>query len=367
MMRRSAPLQRLLIYGLSGPIIALNIWLLSVFFHYFQHPITILSISAILGFLLNYPVKLFKRARITHTQAVIVVLLVTLTLVIILGVTLVPMLIDQTIQLLNKIPDWLTTSQRNLEQVEALAIQRRLPFDLKVISTQINANIQNLVQQLASGAVGFAGTLLSGLVNLMLVVVLAFYMLLYGDRVWSGLVSLLPSNIKIPLTTSLRLNFQNFFLSQLLLGLFMVVTLTPIFLVLRVPFALLFAIFIGIAQLIPFVGATLGIGLVTILVLLQNWWLAVQVALVAILMQQIKDNLLAPKLMGDFIGLNPIWIFVAILMGFEIAGLLGTLVAVPIAGTIKGTFDTLKSSQSGDFVSPFTITYEYEFDDDDKS
>lgn len=367
MMRRSASLQSLLIYGLSGPIIALNVWLLSVLFHYFQHPITILSIAAILAFLLNYPVQFFKRARITHAQAVIVVLLVTLTLVVILGVTLVPILIDQTIQLLNKIPDWLTSSQRNLEQVEALARQRRLPIDLRVVSNQINANIQNLVQQLASGAVGFAGTLLSGLVNSVLVVVLAFYMLLYGDRVWLGLVSLLPSNIRIPLTASLRLNFQNFFLSQLLLGLFMVVTLTPIFLILKVPFALLFAIVIGIGELIPFVGATLAIGLVTILVLLQNWWLAVEVAFAAILMQQVKDNLLAPKLMGDFIGLNPIWIFVAILMGFEIAGLLGTLVAVPIAGTIKGTFDAIKSGKTGEFVPPFTITYDSDCDEDGKN
>ncbi|MBW4560709.1 MAG: AI-2E family transporter [Mojavia pulchra JT2-VF2] len=365
-MRRSAPLQRLLIYGLSGPIIALNVWLLSVLFQYFQHPITILSIATILAFLLNYPVKLFERARITHAQAVIIVLLVTLTLVVILGVTLVPMLIDQTIQLLNKIPDWLTTSQRNLEQFEALAKQRRLPLDLRVVSNQINANIQNLVQQLASGAVGVAGTLLSGLLNLVLVVVLAFYMLLYGDRVWFGLVSLLPSNIRFPLTASLRLNFQNFFLSQLLLGLFMVVTLTPIFLLLKVPFALLFAIVIGIGELIPFVGATLAIGLVTILVLLQNWWLAIQVALAAIVMQQIKDNLLAPKLLGNFIGLNPIWIFVAILMGFEIAGLLGTLVAVPIAGTIKGTFDAIKSGRSGDFVSPFTVSYESASDEENK-
>jgi predicted PurR-regulated permease PerM len=94
---------------------------------------------------------------------------------------------------------------------------------------------------------------------------------------------------------------------------------------------------------------------VTILVLLQNWWLAVQVALAAILMQQLKDNLLAPRLLGEFIGLNPIWIFVAILMGFEIAGLLGTLVAVPIAGTIKGTFDAIKSGKPDDFVST-TVT-----------
>jgi predicted PurR-regulated permease PerM len=363
-MRRSASLQRLLIYGLSGPIIALNVWLLSVFFNYFKHPITILSIAAILAFLLNYPVKLLKRARITQTQAVIIVLLITLTLFGVLGVTLVPMLIDQSIQLLEKIPDWLAASRRNLEQFEIFAKQRRLPLDLRIVTDQINANVQNILQQLASGAVGFAGTLLTGLINFMLVFVLAFYMLLYGDRVWYGLISLLPPNLRVPLTKSLQLNFQNFFFSQLLLGLFMVVSLTPIFLVMKVPFALLFAILIGISQLIPFFGATLGIGLVTLLILLQNWWLAIQVALVAIILQQIKDNLLGPKLLGDVIGLNPIWIFVAILMGFEIAGLLGTLVAVPIAGTIKGTFDAMKSSNPGDFISPFTITDDLSVDED---
>jgi predicted PurR-regulated permease PerM len=142
----------------------------------------------------------------------------------------------------------------------------------------------------------------------------------------------------------------------------MVVTLTPIFLIIKVPFALLFAILIGISELIPFIGASLGIGLVTILVLLQNWWLAVQVALVAVVMQQVKDNLLAPRLLGNFIGLNPIWIFVAILMGYEIAGLLGTLVAVPIAGTIKGTFDAIKNAKSGDFVSTVTIARDLPLD-----
>jgi len=70
-----------------------------------------------------------------------------------------------------------------------------------------------------------------------------------------------------------------------------------------------------------------------------------------VLMQQVKDNLIAPKLMGDFIGLNPIWIFVAILIGFEVAGLLGTLISVPIAGTIKGTYDAIRHGNPTDIVS----------------
>lgn len=354
-MRRSASLQTLLIYGLSGPIIALNVWLLSLLFRYFQHPITILSIAAILAFLLNYPVKLLEKVRITRTQAVIIVLIFTLALLIILGFTLVPMVIDQTIQLLNKIPDWLASSQDNLENLQMLARQKRIKLDLSLVTEQINAGVQNILQQIASGAVGFAGTLLSALLNIVLVIVLAFYMLLYGDRLWYGLINLLPSYIGIPFSKSLQLNFQNFFLSQLLLALFMVVALTPIFLFLRVPFALLFAIIIGISELIPFIGATLGIGLVTLLVFLQTWWLAFPVAMVAIIMQQIKDNILSPKLLGNFIGLNPLWIFIAILMGFEIAGLLGTLVAVPIAGTIKGTFDAIKNNKNGNSVYSYAV------------
>ena len=74
----------------------------------------------------------------------------------------------------------------------------------------------------------------------------------------------------------------------------------------------------------------------------QNWWLAVQVAIAAVFMQQIKDNVLAPRLMGSFTGLNPIWIFIALLMGVEIAGFLGAIIAVPIAGTIKGTIDAIR-------------------------
>lgn len=342
-MRPWASLKSLLIYGLSAPIIALNVGLLSLIFYYFRHPLTILSIAAILAFLLNYPVRFLERARISRQGAVVIVLLLTLALLIIIGITLVPLVINQTIQLSDKIPDWLNSFQDNLEQLEAIANKRRLPLiNLKILADQTNASIENLLKELPLGAVGFAGTLVSTLVNTILVIVLAFYMLLYGSSVWHGLLSLLPEKIRLPLNKSLQLNFHYFFLSQFLLALFMVASLTPIFLIIRIPFAFLFAVVIGISQLIPFIGATLGIGFVTILLLLQDWWLATQLAFFSILMQQVKDNLIAPKLLGNFTGLNPIWIFVVILIGFEVAGLLGTLVAIPIAGTIKGTFDALK-------------------------
>lgn len=345
-MHRSAKLQRLFIFGLSGPIVALNVWLLTQVFRYFEHLITLLAIAAILAFLLNYSVQFFERARMTRPQAVIIVLLATFTLLLLTGLTLVPLLIQQTTQLLERIPASLEASRDNLQSFDSWAKARNLPLDLQGITGRINGQIESQLQTLAAQALSVALGTVSGLIDGILVLVLAFYMLLYGDRLWNGLIHLLPPRIGLPLSLSLRLNFQNFFISQLLLAIFMTAVLIPIFLVLKVPFALLFALLIGVAELIPFIGATLGIGLVTLLIVLQDPGLGFWVGVSATIVQQIRDNVLAPRMMGSFTGLNPIVIFIALLVGLQVAGFLGVIVAVPIAGTIKGTLDAMYSKQA---------------------
>ena len=350
-MRRLASFQRWIIIGFGAPVVALNVWVLSQVVSYFDHLFTVLTVAAILAFLLNYPVKFFEKARITHTQAVIIVLLVSVTLLVVLAFTIVPLIFDQLRELLLGIPAWLEMSQDNLAWVDKWARARRLPLDLTGFSNRITTRVESQLQAIAGEAFGLALGTLSGLVDTALVVVLAFYMLLYGEVVWRGLIDFLPSPFGAAFSASLQLNFRNFFITQLILGLFMFVALTPIFLALKLPFALLFALLIGSAELIPFIGATFGIGLVTLLVLVQNWWLGVQVALFAIAVQQVKDNILAPRLMGNFTGLNPIWIFVALLIGAEIAGFLGALVAVPVAGTIKSTIDYIRAQPANKVVS----------------
>ncbi len=339
-------LQRLLILGLSGPIVGLNVWLISQVFRYFEHLVTVLTVAAILAFLLNYLVKFFERIRVARTAAVILVLLMTVALLVILGVTLIPSLINQTTGLVENINGWLKTSQTSLDALDGWAKTRNLPLDLKGLGGRLSSQIESQLQGVAPQALGLALGTLSGFIDGILIIVLAFYMLLYGDRLWKGIIHLLPPRLGEPFSRSLRLNFHNFFLSQFVLALFMVIGLIPVFLWLRVPFALLFALLIGLAELIPFIGAALGIGIVTILVMFQNFWLAVWVAIAATILQQIRDNLIAPKIMGDFTGLNPIWIFIALLMGLQIGGLLGVFVAVPLAGTIKGTIDVLQEHET---------------------
>jgi len=344
-MRRSANLQRLLVLGLSGPIVALNVWLVTQVFRYFEGLLTILMAAAILAFLLNYPVRLFQRAELTRPQAVTLVLFVTVTILGIVGVTIVPIITDQITQLVAKIPGWLEASADNIRTLDSWAKARNLPLDLLGFSDRINNQILSQLETLPKQALDLALITLSGVISGTLILVLAFYMLLYGHQLWSGLINLLPTQYGIPFRDSLELNFHNFVLSQILLAGFMGIALIPIFLALQVPFALLFAVLIAIAEVIPLVGPALGIGIVGLLLLLQNPWLAVQVTISATLLQQIRDNILAPKMLGDITGLNPIWIFIALLMGLQIAGFLGIIVAVPIAGTIKGTLEAVRAQQ----------------------
>ncbi|MER3433445.1 MAG: AI-2E family transporter [Leptolyngbya sp. ERB_1_1] len=346
MARRSQDLQRWLIIGLSGPIVALNVWLLSRLFAYFDHLIAVLTIAAILAFLLDYPVRVFQKARIKRQGAIVIVIVLTIAILAILATTLVPILLAQTAQLLEKIPGWLEASRLNLDAWDNWAKARNYPIDLKGFGGRLSTQIENQIQVFAPQALGLALGTVTGLVDTVLVIVLAFYMLLYGEQLWRGLLHLIPPKFSAPLGNSLRSNFHNFFLSQIVLALFMALAVIPIFVALKVPFTLVFALIIGVAEIIPFIGAALGIGLVTVLVALQNVWLALQVALAAIVLQQIRDNLLAPKIMGDFTGLNPLWIFIALLIGLQVAGVLGIIVAVPVAGTIKGTIDAIRGEHT---------------------
>jgi predicted PurR-regulated permease PerM len=119
--------------------------------------------------------------------------------------------------------------------------------------------------------------------------------------------------------------------------------LIPTFLWLKVPFGLLFGLSIGIMALVPF-GGSVGIALTTTLVALQDFWMGVRVLIAAVIVQQILENLIGPRILGSFIGLNPVWVLISVLTGARIGGLLGVIVAVPTAVVIKTALSALRSS-----------------------
>jgi predicted PurR-regulated permease PerM len=224
---------------------------------------------------------------------------------------------------------------------------------VQLLEQQLSAEVRERAQTIAAQGFGLVLGTVNWTLDLVLILVISFYMLLDGERVWRGLVSFFSPQIRTCLTDSLRRNLRQFFAGQLLLGLFMAVVLSLAFLWLRVPFFLLFAVFIGVMEVIPFIGATLGIATVSVVVAFIDWWLALQVLGVAIATQQVKDNLLAPRLMGNLTGLSPVIIFTSLLLGAKIAGLLGVILAIPLTGVVKSiaevVLDPTLPPQTGSF------------------
>lgn len=331
--------RRYLVWGLSGPLIFFNFWVLGQLFAYFEEPITIMSIAAVLALLLGYPVRALERRQMKPSAAITLVLILVFLIIVLLGFTVIPLVLDQANQLLSLLPQWLDKTRQQLFWLQEFALRHRVPINLEQITTQLEQIAQTLVSWLPGFAIGTLGRLLDGV----LIIVLSVYMLLYGAQMWWGLIKLMPTKFGLAFSESLQKNMQQFFISQGLLALIMLLGLTPIFLLLRVNFALLFALIVGLFELIPFIGATIGIFIVTMLTLLQGFWIAFWVALLSVVLQQIKDNFIAPRLLGEFIGLNPVWIFASLLLGARIGGVLGVVLAIPIAGTIKGTVEHLRT------------------------
>jgi len=226
----------------------------------------------------------------------------------------------------------LESGRQQLDEFQTWSADRNLPFNVEILEQQLSAKVQEQVQAIAGTSLGLVVGTVNWFLDLILILVISFYMLLDGQRVWGGLTSIFAPDIRFVLTETLQRNLQRFVSGQLLLGLFMAIALTLAFWWLRVPFFLLFAVFIGLTEIIPFIGATLGIGTVSITVAFIDWWQALQVLAVAIALQQVKDNLVAPRIMGNLTGLSPVIIFTALLLGGRVGGLLGVILAIPLTG-----------------------------------
>ena len=102
-----------------------------------------------------------------------------------------------------------------------------------------------------------------------------------------------------------------------------------------VPFAGLIALFVGLADLIPLVGATLGAVVGVVAAFTQSVTAGIIVAVFFVVYQQLENHLLQPLIFARTVQLNPLTVLLAILIGVELAGILGALLAIPVAGIIQ--------------------------------
>ena len=326
-----------------APLLVLNGWAFSVIFDYFHSLIVILAGASVLAFLLNYPVSWMERQGVKREPIAILVFLLTISILLALGVTLVPLALTQAQQLVARLPELIDSGRNQLMMLNEKADSLGLPINLDALLVQINDRVKGQLQAIAGQVLNLAVITVTSLLDIVLTMVLTFYLLQHGGELWASLIGWLPTRFRNAFSETVRLSFQNFFITQIILSICMASALIPTFLWLKVPFGLLFGLTIGIMALIPF-GGSVGIALTTSLVALQDFWIGMKALMAAVIVQQILENIIAPRILGSFTGLNPVWVLISVLTGARIGGLLGVVVAVPSAVVIKTALDALRPS-----------------------
>ncbi|MGD1909828.1 MAG: AI-2E family transporter [Rivularia sp. (in: cyanobacteria)] len=332
-------LPRWLSLGLAFPLFILNVWVLLGVVKYLQPLVNIVITAILLAFVLEYPISFFQRRGVKRNLAIAGVLLLAVVILAALGITVLPLILKQVNELVNILPAWIDSGTQQLQALQDWAATQQLPINLSGLLPDILGKLSNRIQSLSGQIIGLAFDTIGSLFNILLTLVLTLYMILNGDRLWLGILKWLPSQISKQVSESLREDFQNYFIGQVTLATILATGLTLAFVALQVPLNLLFALAIGFFALFPF-GTGIGIVLVSLLIGLKDFWLGVQVLIVAVAIDQFNYNFISPRILSNFTGLNPVWVVISLLVGAKLLGVLGLLIAIPLASFIKSVADS---------------------------
>jgi predicted PurR-regulated permease PerM len=200
------------------------------------------------------------------------------------------------------------------------------------------ATIQNFAKGLTTPAVGVLGTIATTVTGIVTVFVLAYLMVLEGPKIVDGFINLFAP------TTGQRIrrvgadcakSVTGYISGNLLISVICGAVTYVALLVMGVPFAGLIALFVGLVDLIPLVGATIGGVIAVLAAFIHSVPAGIVVLAVFLVYQQLENHLLQPVIYGRTVKLNPLTVIVAILIAAELAGVLGALLAIPLASIIQ--------------------------------
>ena len=325
---------RWFLWALILPLFVLNGWVALLLIEYFKSFFTIALAATLIAFILGYPVDWLRRYRLSRPSALAVVLLLLVALLGLLAWALFPPLARQVSELTRALPDLISSGGDRLQVLEDWAKQRQLPFNMSAAIAQAESKLSTQAQTISSGLVTAIPNAIANVLDIFLTIVLAIYLVLDGRQIWQGLLRWLPVKTARNLDLAISRSFHNYFVSQAAVALTLGTSMTIAYLILRVPYGLLFGIAVGFCGMVPY-GAALAIVAASVISAFIDPWLGLRVLIVSAVVDQVIENAIAPKLIGGFIGLNPVWILVSLLVGVKVGGFLGLVIAVPVASSIK--------------------------------
>ena len=313
-------------------------------------------IGACLAFVLNVPMRAFERLfkkvknpNIRRSLAIVLTILCVIIVVALVCVLLIPQLIVAIIQLgstFENLPDWISEAGKKFV--------RRYPEIHAWISNNIDtssANWSDIVKNIfpkigdiATTVINMVSSLASGVVNFFLAIVFSVYCLYNKDVLARQgrkvLYAFFPEKFSDRVVRVLRLSnvtFSNFLSGQCVEACILGCMFAVVMAIFKLPYIPLICILITVTAFIPIVGALLGCFVGALLIALDpsaGPIDAIYFIIISVVVQQLENNLIYPRVVGTSIGLPGMWVLVAVTVGGAIMGVGGMFIMIPLSSVI---------------------------------
>jgi predicted PurR-regulated permease PerM len=301
-----------------------------------RHVLTWILISLFLALALNPAVEWLQRRGLRRRgAAAAVTYLITLAFFVAIGFLFIPTLVNQVNDFVQKLPDYahdITHGRGRLGFLETkYHIQER-------IENAVKDGGASKVLGLSGAAVSIAKGVITIVVATVTIAFMTFFMLLEGPAWMDRFYGLLPERSQQrwrKVGHDIYRTVGGYVTGNLLISLIAGGLTTVVLLIMGVPYAVALGLIVAILDLIPLAGATIAAILIGVVAFLHSIPAGIVVVVFFVVYQQIENHLLQPVIYGRTVQLSPLAVLISILIGAELAGILGALAAIPVAGSIQ--------------------------------
>ena len=316
---------------------------------YVQEVIYAFVTAILVNYFFSRPVEFLTRYIRYRLISVLIILLSFISVISFVVAYLIPVIITQSVALKNSLPKLVANLDMFLVKVHEFFEQYQitLPFGeinrAELLNSLFNAIPKLDFSELSSFAGEFIFSSVYVMAYIFLTIVISFYLLIDGERAWQ--MFLIPFSKKISrhlsqvkLKIDERLNA--FLFGQLQVATLTAITMTVIYLVLNVPYAIILGV-VQMLEVIPVIGTWIAIVPCLIIVSLTAGFSKGLIALICYLIysQLIRDNFITPRVMGTSLGFHPLGILLALLIGAQLGSIAGVILAIPVLAVITSVID----------------------------
>jgi len=329
-------------------VVVIILVLLALVLYRFRIVIPPLMIALLLAFILD-PIADFVTDRLHLSRGGATALVFLLLIVVGLGVMAAPVTAVPSIQravLSAQIDFTRIIADTGAFFERPLEIGGYSLVDLSSVYEELSAMLSRFVGSVAQGTLDVAFGIASGAFWLVFILMAAFYLVKDAGRIIEQLDTLAPPGYRddfVRLRRQITEAWNAFLRGQLLLGLVLAVLTTVVCLVVGLPYAGVMGLLAGVMEFVPTLGPIIAMVPAVLVALFQgssflplsNFWFAVLVVGLYIVIQQIEGNLLLPRILGRSLNLHPLLVLIGIIVGGSLAGILGMLLAAPVIATLR--------------------------------